>query len=77
MIVEEWVQRKVENKMEKSLIKKNHLSFYDEELAKEMEMAKSWNTDATFTFKTDIDGVSQLLTVMGKLHGKVSILKKS
>lgn len=38
----------------------------------ELEVAKEWNTDAIFTFKPDIKGVSQLLTVMGKLHGKVS-----
>lgn len=70
--VKEQVVRKIEGKKRKIILEKTHVAFYDPDLAKELKDCDSGNTDATYDFKTDIEGVQQLLTVMATLHGKVS-----
>lgn len=69
--MKEWVTRNIDGKKQKVLLEKTHVAFYEESLAEEVNISSEGNMDATYRFKMDVKGVTQTLTFMAWLHGKV------
>ena len=59
----------------KSSSESNHLILYDESVMEQFQDECDIYVDCTFKICPDIKGVQQILTIMGKKHNIVSIMK--